>query len=166
MDQDANQKRPFGILNGAGVVLADAAAVGWVNTGSETGNLDIQVDRQRGTNGSGTCTGLSFRVRDHSNYFFAYTKEVSAGAQTLTVGYYFDGFKTTLASGITIPQSWSTLRVVTLANGNIQIFIDWTPVYSTTELVLSRETKAGLYNGGPGMGLVNRWDNFRVFAAN
>jgi hypothetical protein len=166
MDQDANQKRPFGILNGAGVVLADAAAVGWVNTGSGTGNLDIQVDRKRGTNGSGTCTGLSFRVRDHANYFFAYTNEVSAGAQTLTVGYYLDGFKTTLASGITIPQSWSTLRVVTLANGNIQIFIDWTPVYSTSELVLSRETKAGIYNGGPGMGLVNRWDNFRVFAAN
>ena len=167
MDQDQDQHKPFGILNGLGVILADAAAVSWVNTGSTSGNLDVRVDRKTGNRGSGVSTGISFRVRDYSSYFFAFTSTNGSlpGPQTLTVGYYLDGFKTTLVSGASIPQPFTTLRVVTKATGIIQVFVDSALVYSTTQLVLSRETKAGLYSDARGMGLVNRWDNFRVFEA-
>ena len=167
MEQNQDQQKPFGILNGLGVVLADAAAVSWVNTGSTSGNLDVRVDRKTGNRGSGVSTGLSFRVRDHSSYFFAFTGTNGdlPGPQTLTVGYYLDGFKTTLVSGASIPEPFTTLRVVTRATGTIQVFVDSILVYSTTQLVLSRETNAGLYSNARGMGLVNRWDNFRVFDA-
>jgi Concanavalin A-like lectin/glucanases superfamily/Carboxypeptidase regulatory-like domain len=168
MGQDQNQLRPFGILNGVGVVLADSAAVTWVNTGSNTANLQIQVDRKPGRAGSGVSTGLSFRVKDTNNYFFTYTSgsQISPATQTLTLGYYFEGFRTTIASQLPMPATWTRLTVVTLSSGSFKVFADSTVVFSGTELVLSQETKAGLYSNDRGMGLVNRWDNFAVFGVN
>jgi hypothetical protein len=165
MDQNANQQRPFGILNGVGVVLADSAGVSWINTGSARGDLDVRVSRRVRGWGSGVSTGLSFRVRDHESYFFAYTSPSIGppGLQTLTVGYFLEGFRVNLVSNLSIPQNWVELRVITRENGKIQVFLDGANVYSTTELVLSKETKAGLYSNARGMGLVNRWDNFGVY---
>ena len=122
------------------------------------------VDRKPGRAGSGVRTGLSFRVKDTNNYFFAYTsgRQISPA----TVGYYFEGLKTTIASQLPMPATWTRLTVVTLSSGSFKVFAGSTVVFSGTELVLSRETKAGLYSNDRGMGLVNRWDNFAVFNVN
>jgi hypothetical protein len=167
MDEDGNQRKQFGILNGIGVVLADSPAVSWVSTGSVTADLDVRVSRKVGGWGSGVSTGLSFRVRNNANYFYAFTHALpgSPQIQVLEVGYFLDGFRTTLVSNVTIPQNWSDLRVVTRENGNIQVFLGSSAIYSTTELVLSHESKAGLYSDARGMALVNRWDNFSVYPA-
>ena len=165
MTAGADQRLPFGILNGKVVLLADDTAVCWVNTGATSANLDIRVSRFGGRWGSGIDTGLSFRVVDQANYFFAYTSEsvASPGSQFLTVGSYVNGVRTTLPSGVLIPAGWTTLRVVTRATGSIQVFIDATQVYSTNVATLANATKAGLFNNSSGLGLVNRWDNFAVF---
>lgn len=167
MPAGANQLMPFGILNGRAVLLADDMSVCWVNTGSTSANLDIHVSRQHGRWGGGIDTGLSFRVVDQANYFFAYTSDsiASPGNQFLNVGSYLSGVRSMLASGILIPANWSTLHVVTRANGSIVVFIDATQVYSTSNPSLATATKAGLFNNSGGLGLVNRWDNFAVFDA-
>jgi hypothetical protein len=165
MKEDADQLLPFGILNARVVPLADDTSVCWVNTGSATGNLDIRVSRYHGRWGSGIDTGLSFRVVDQANYFFAYTSDsvASPGSQFLTVGSYVNGVRSTLPSGVLVPAGWNTLRVVTRASGSIQIFIDATQVYSTNVATLANANKAGLFNNSGGLGLANRWDNFMVF---
>ena len=101
MKADANQLLPFGILNGHGVLLGDDTSVCWVNTGSTPGNLDIRVSRQRGRWGSGIDTGLSFRVVDQANYFFAYTSDsiASPGIQFLNVGSVINGTRSMIATG-------------------------------------------------------------------
>jgi len=165
---DATEFKPFGILNGQAVLLGNETAATWVATGSVSGNLDIRVDRRPGNWGCGTNTGLSFRVLDHANYFFAYTTDgiASPGDRFLTVGHYLGGLRTVLTSGLLLPANWTTLRAVTQQSGSIQVFADSTLLYSTSNMTLATATNAGLYNNGPGLGLVNRWDNFRVFAVN
>ncbi|HEU4931449.1 MAG TPA: LamG-like jellyroll fold domain-containing protein, partial [Pyrinomonadaceae bacterium] len=167
MKAGADQLLPFGILNGRVVLLGDDTSACWVNTGSTSGNLDIRVSRQRGRWGSGIDTGLSFRVVDHANYFFAYTSDsiASPGNQFLNVGSFLNGARSMIASGVHIPADWTTLRVVTRANGNILVFIDATQVYSANHSALANANKAGLFNNSGGLGLVNRWDNFMVFDA-
>ena len=167
MPASADQSLPFGILNGRVVLLGDDTAMCWVNTGSTTGNLDIFVSRYHGRWGSGTDTGLSFRVVDQANYFFAYTSDsvASPGTQFLTVGSYVNGVRSTLASGVPIPASWTNLRVITRASGIIKLVTDDTLVFSTTSPALANATKAGLFNNSAGLGLANRWDNFMVFDA-
>lgn len=102
---------------------------------------------------------------DSQNYFFAYTTDSipSPGTQFLTVGYYLGGSRNVLASGLVVPANWTTLRVVSGSDGLIQVFIDSTLLYSTSNLTLETAGNAGLFNNGPGMGLVNRWDKFTVF---
>jgi hypothetical protein len=165
MKADADQLLPFGILNGKVVLLADDTAVCWVNTGSTSGNVGISVNRPRGRWGSGIDTGLSFRVVDESNYFFAYTSEsiASPGNQLLNIGSVLNGTRSMIASGIPIPSGWTTLRVGTRANGTIRVFIDVTEVYATNIPALANANKAGLFNNSNGLGLVNRWDNFMIF---
>ena len=165
--ETAGQLKAFGILTGRAVLLANDTAVSWVNTGSVSANLDIRVSRKPGRWGSGVNTGLSFRVVDQSNYFFAYTSDSipSPGNQFLNVGFYLNGARSMLATGIPIPVGWTTLRVVTRAGGSIVVFIDATQVYSTTNASLASAVKAGLFNNSTGLGLVNRWDNFMVFDA-
>ena len=167
MPASADQSLPFGILNGRVVLLGDDTAMCWVNTGSTTGNLDIFASRYHGRWGSGTDTGLSFRVVDQANYFFAYTSDsvASPGTQFLTVGSYVNGVRSTLASGVPIPASWTNLRVITRASGIIKLVTDDTLVFSTTSPALANATKAGLFNNSAGLGLANRWDNFMVFDA-
>src|SRR4029079_2872532 len=75
MTAGSDQLLPFGILNGRVVLLGDDTAVCWVNTRSTSGNLDIRVSRYHGRWGSGIDTGLSFRVVDQANYFFANTSD-------------------------------------------------------------------------------------------
>ena len=159
--------QPFGILNGRGVLLSNDTCVTWVPTGSSTGNLDLRVDRHAGIFGSGLDTGLSFRVADPQNYFFAYTSgtDQPASSRTLTVGYYLNGHRTDIAAGVSMPANWTALRVVTTSDGNIAVYADASLVYSGASDVLSSATGAGLYNDSAGLGLVNRWDNFTVFAA-
>ena len=167
MKAGADQLLPFGILNGRVVLLGDDTSVCWVNTGSTSGNLDIRANRQRGRWGSGSNTGLSFRVVDQANYFFAYTSDsiASPGNQFLSLGSFLNGARSMIASGLPLPGNWTTLRVVTRANGTILVFADATLVYSTNIATLANANKAGLFNNSAGLGLVNRWDNFTVFDA-
>ena len=165
---EAPKPQPFGILNGRAVLLSNATAVAWVDAGGAK-DVDIRVDRLPRTWGSGQNTGLSFRVADASNYFFAYTSEGNdqADPKTLTVGYYLGGVRTELVTGVSLPNPqspWLTLRVLTKADGTLQVIADGALVYSTTSSLLSNATGAGLYNKAPGLGLTNRWDNFTVFA--
>ena len=157
-------RKPFGILNGVGVLLGNNTALTWVNTVAQTGKLDIRVSRKRGIHGSGTNTGLSFRVMDASNYFFAYTTDnlASPGNQLVTVGYYSGGVRNVLGN-VLAPPGWTTLRVVTGTDGLIQVFADSILLGSTTNPIFANATGAGLYNNGPALGLVNRWENFTIF---
>ncbi|HKC64031.1 MAG TPA: hypothetical protein VKB86_10355, partial [Pyrinomonadaceae bacterium] len=168
-DSDVAQPQPFGILSGHAVLLADRTALAWVSTATGSGNLDVRVDRTLGRYGSGGNTGLSFRVMDKNNYFFAYTsdnKDDSSATKKLSIGYFQAGARTLLASGISTPSgNWHTLRVVTLQTGSINIYADDTLVYSATSAVLTNATGAGLFNDAPGLALANRWDNFTVMDA-
>ncbi|HKR02020.1 MAG TPA: carboxypeptidase regulatory-like domain-containing protein [Pyrinomonadaceae bacterium] len=160
------EPQPFGILGGRAVLLADDKALAWISTGSGTGNLDVRVERTAGSFGSGVNTGLSFRVVDKDNFFFAYTSddEVNAsGPKKLTVGYYQAGVRTILTSGVAVsPANWKTLRVSTTASGSISVYTDASLIYSTTSTIFATATGAGLFNNGPGLALTNRWDNFTV----
>jgi hypothetical protein len=167
MKAGADQLLPFGILNGHAVLLGDNTSICWVNTGSTSGDLIIRATRWKGRWGSGIDTGLSFRVVDEANYFFAYTSDsiASPGNQFLNVGSFQNGVRSMIASGLLIPSDWSTLLVVTRANGNLRVLIDTNLIYSTNIPALANATKAGLFNNSAGLGLVNRWDNFMVFDA-
>lgn len=161
----SQQPQPFGILNGSAVLLANERAVAWVATGASEGNLDVRVNRHPGLWGSGLDTGLSFRVVDNRNFFFAYTSEsnTTPGRQNLSVGYYLNGSRFDLVTMVSMPVGWTTLNVVTTEDGSIKVYADQTLVYSTSSDVLATATGAGLYNNSPGLALVNRWDNFTVY---
>jgi protocatechuate 3,4-dioxygenase beta subunit len=165
-NQDAGALQPFGILGGHAVLLANDVAVAWVSTGASTGNLDVRVDRTLGQFGSGANTGLSFRVTDKNNFFFAYVSddpENPAQPTKLFLGYYQSGVRTVLLSGLSMPASnWKTLRVVTTQSGGIVVYADHAQVYSTTNLTFANATGAGLFNNAAGLSLTNRWDNFTV----
>lgn len=162
---DPSIQQPFGILNGRAVLLANERSLAWVTDAAEGGNLDVRVNRHPGSWGSGLDTGLSFRVVDDENFFFAYTSEShnSAPLRSLTLGYYLNGQRSDLVTGINLPTFWTTLRVVSANNGGLTVYADGTLVYTTTSNVLLNGTGAGLYNDSPGLGLVNRWDNFTVY---
>jgi hypothetical protein len=165
----ATEQQPFGILGGRAVLLANDRAVAWISTGESVGNLDVRVERAAGAYSSGVNTGLSFRVVDKDNFFFAYTSDEEAnasGPKKLTVGYYQAGARFVLASGVTMsPGNWKTLRVVTTGLGTIGVYADNTLVYSTTSPIFATATGAGLFNNAPGLALTNRWDNFTVLDA-
>lgn len=157
--------QPFGILNGRAVLLADSRSLAWVDAGEGFDDFDVRVARRNGANESGRDTGLCFRVSDSANYFFAYTTEgANPSARLLTVGYYSNGQRTTLASGLATPANWTTLRVKTNAAGLLEVYAENTKVYSAQNSLMSTATGAGLYNDGPGLALANRWDNFTLFA--
>lgn len=156
--------QPFGILNGRGVLLADRTAVTWVDAGAVNNNLDIRVERHARYWGTGHDTGLSFRVVDADNYFFAYTSESEdPSVETLAVGYVAGGQRTDLTTGVKMPITWTTLRVVTTAGGLVEVYADGSKIYTTQNPFMSSAIGAGLYNNGPGLALTNRWDNFTVF---
>jgi hypothetical protein len=100
---------------------------------------------------------------DASNFFFAYTTGSSAGSQLLTVGYFQAGNRVVLASGIRMPDSWTVLRVINSTSGKIDLYADARLVTSVQNSNMATATGAGLFNAGPGMALVNRWDNFAVY---
>ena len=165
---DPSLAQPFGILGGRAVLLANQTNLAWVPTGSNP-NLDIRVDRRLGRFGSGLNTGLSFRVVDKNNFFFAYTSD-SLGdpsvLNSLTLGFYQSGIRTVIIDHVPIASdTWRTLSVVTRQSGVIEIYTNDILVYSTTSSAFATATGAGLYNNGPGLGLTNRWDNFTVFPA-
>jgi hypothetical protein len=159
--------QPFGILNTRAVLLANTTAVAWIPTGSPIGNVDVRVNRYTGRWGSGVHTGLSFRVLDANNFFFAYTadNQESAGSRSVHVGYYLNGQRVDLTTNAPMPSNWTTLRVTTTNSGDLKVYLDSTLVYSTNNPWLASATGAGLYSNSAGMGLVNRWDNFTVFEA-
>ena len=165
--QPAANAQPFGILNARAVLLANTMAIAWAPTGSASGNVDVRVNRYTGRWGSGVHTGLSFRVVDANNFFFVYTTDTSGSpnSKTVRVGYYLNGQRVDLTTGVAMPSSWTTLRVVTRNSGGVEIYVDSTLVYSTNSPLLASATSAGLYNDSAGMGLVNRWDDFTVFNA-
>lgn len=159
--------QPFGLLNGRAVILSNVAAVTWVSIPSPHSGLDIRVDRHAGFWGSGQNTGISFRVADTRNYFFAYSSDDADTSQPkkLTVGYYSDGLRTDLATRVVMPEGWITLRVVTTSTGVVSVYADSPLLYTTNNGFLSSSAGAGLYNNGPSLGLTNRWDNFTIFDA-
>jgi hypothetical protein len=158
--------QPFGILNGRAVLLANSMAMSWVSTGSQTGTVDVRVSRYSGRWGSGKHTGLSFRVLDAQNFFFAYTAGTgeSADPRMLHVGYYLNGQRVDLTTGSAIPSTWTTLIVDSSSSGDLKVYIDDELIFSTTNASLASATGAGLFSNSSGLGLVNRWDNFTVFA--
>ncbi|MEO8435977.1 MAG: carboxypeptidase regulatory-like domain-containing protein [Pyrinomonadaceae bacterium] len=162
-----SQQKPFGILNGRAVVLGNSTYISWIPTGSTSANLDIRVDRHPGLAGSGHDTGLCFRVVGGGNFFFAYSSPGSTptGPRSLTVGYYLNGRRVILASGVTMPAIWTTLQVVTRSSGEITVYAGGIQVYTTSSNIFPTVTGAGLYNNSAGQGLVNRWDNFTVYDA-
>jgi hypothetical protein len=165
-NQAPGQPQPFGILNGRAVLLANAKAITWTSGPAANTDLDIRVDRHAGVWGTGHNTGISFRVTDSNNYFFAYTKDNVDPSQPelLTVGNYLGEARTDLATGISLPASWTTLRVVTTAAGTINVYADNTLLCSLTNDSLASSVGTGLYNDAAGLALTNRWDNFRVFS--
>ncbi|HEY0406029.1 MAG TPA: carboxypeptidase regulatory-like domain-containing protein [Pyrinomonadaceae bacterium] len=165
--RDAASPQPFGILNGRAVLLGNEPAIAWIQNAAATGNLDARVDRHPGLWGNGLDTGLSFRVVDNRNFFFAYTSESSNAPNTrsLTLGYYVDGNRAELVAGLNLPANWTTLRVVSNANGSIKVYANATLVYTASSNLLLTGAGAGLYNNASGLGLVNRWDNFTVYDA-
>jgi hypothetical protein len=163
-NQAPGNPQPFGILNARAVLLGNSKAVAWVPTGSGNGNLDVRVNRYNGRWGSGIYTGLSFRVVDANNFFFAYTTN-SGSNNIVRAGYYLNGERHDLTSGVEIPSSYTTLQVVTTNSGDLNVYVDSSLVYSTNTPILATATGAGLYNDSPGMGLANRWDNFTVLPA-
>jgi hypothetical protein len=161
----ADAPQPLGILNGRAVLLANSRSLAWVEAGEGYDDFDVRVARRNGANGSGSDTGLCFRVVDSDNYFFAYTTEgADPSARLLTVGYYSNGQRTTLAAGLSTPAGWTTLRVKTNAAGLLEVYADNTRVYVSQNSLMSTAAAAGLYNNGPGLALANRWDNFALFA--
>jgi hypothetical protein len=157
--------QPFGILNGRAVLLADARSLTWVGVGGTYDNFDVRVARHPGNAESGRDTGLSFRVVDADNYFFAYTTEgTDPAVRLLTVGYYANGQRTTLAAGLAVPEGWTTLRAVTNAAGLVEVYADNARLYTAQNFLMATATGAGLYNDGPGLALTNRWDDFAIFA--
>lgn len=161
----ASGPQPFGILNGRAVLLGNARTLAWVELGAGYDDFEVRVTRRNGLVEAGRDTGLSFRVADSTNYFFAYTTEGSSPTvRLLTVGYYSNGQRTTLASGLAMPTTWTTLRVKTNAAGLLEVYANDTRVYATQNALMSTAGGAGLYNDGPGLALANRWDNFTVFA--
>ncbi|HEX7999990.1 MAG TPA: carboxypeptidase regulatory-like domain-containing protein [Pyrinomonadaceae bacterium] len=157
----------FGILNGRAVLLANEPSVAWVANAANDGNLDVRVERRAGFWGSGLDTGLSFRVVNHNNLFFAYTSESNqpSAPRKLAVGYYLDGERTDLTTNVLMPLYWTKLRVVAKNDGSIKVYADTTLVYSTNSKILLAGKGAGLYNNSSGSGLSNRWDNFTVYDA-
>lgn len=157
--------QPFGILNGRAVLLANARSLAWVEVGAGYDNFDVRVSRRNGAFETGRDTGLSFRVADSANYFFAFTTQGSdPSARLLTVGYYSNGQRTTLAAGLAMPATWTTLRARTNAAGLLEVYADTTRLYAAQNALMSTATASGLYNDGPGLALANRWDNFTVSA--
>jgi hypothetical protein len=163
-NQAQGNPQPFGILNARAVLLGNSKAVAWVSTGSANGNVDVRVNRYSGRWGSGIYTGLSFRVVDANNFFFAYTTN-SGSNKIVRAGYYLNGERHDLTSGVAIPFSYTTLQVITTNSGDLNVYVDSSLVYSTNTPILATATGAGLYSDSPGMGLVNRWDNFTVLPA-
>jgi len=166
-NQAAAGPQPFGILNSIAVVLANDTAVAWVQTGSATGSVKVRVDRSRGRWGRGIHTGLSFRVVDANNFFFAYTTDAGGipNNQVVKIGYYLNGQRVDLATSAALPANWTTLTVVTTSAGVLQAYADDTLAYSTSSSLMATATGAGLFNHSSGLGLVNRWDNFTVVDA-
>ncbi len=111
-----------------------------------------------GTTGAGVDTGLAFRVVDSANYFFAYTVD----SDKLYLGYYQQGVRHDLASGVNMPSGWRSLKVLTKSDGTIEIYESEDLIYSTESQIMASATGAGLYNNSNGLGLANRWDNFTV----
>jgi hypothetical protein len=165
--QPANTPQAFGILNGRAVLLASGSYLTWIATAAPAANLETRVDRHPGINGSGLDTGLSFRVVDERNFFFAYTSSGAnaASPRQLTVGFYLNGVRTNLASGINLPLNWTTLRAITKASGELSVYAGGTLLYTTSNSNLVNAVACGLYNNSAGLGLVNRWDNFTVLDA-
>lgn len=163
----AGESQPFGILNGRAVALADGRAVAWVGELPGGGSLDVRVSRRPKPAGSGHNTGLSFRVQDADNFCFAYTGEgaTPADPKMLALGCYVGGERAELATGVPMPAQWTTLRVVTTASGTIRVFADDALVFAAVDVRLSTAAGAGLYHDAPGLGLTNRWDDFKVLNA-
>ncbi|MEA2206047.1 MAG: hypothetical protein QOE77_2823 [Blastocatellia bacterium] len=166
-NQAANTPQPFGILNGRAVLLANGSYPTWIATAAAAANLETRVDRHAGINGSGLDTGLSFRVVDERNFFFAYTSSGAndASPRQLTVGFYLNGVRTNLAGGVNLPSNWTTLRAITKASGELSIYAGGTLLFTTSNNNLANAVGCGLYNNSAGLGLVNRWDNFTVLDA-
>jgi len=166
-NQPAVGPQPFGILNSIAVLLGNDTAIAWVPTGSATGKVDVRADRMRGRWSRGIDTGLSFRVVDANNFFFAYTTEAGAppNSQIVKLGYYLNGQRTDLATSAALPANWTTLRVVTTDAGVLKVYADDTLVYSGSSSLLATAIGAGLYNNRAGLALVNTWDNFAVYNA-
>jgi len=151
-------RKPFGILNGRAVPLADNFSVAWVQPATGSALL-VQSDRQNATYGSGVDTSVAFRVQDADNFWFAYTHD--SGAK-LSLGYYQAGIRTDVAN-YNMPTAWTTLKVSTSpTDGGINIVANSFDIASLTNPTMKSNQGCGIFNNGAGLGLSNRWDNFTI----
>ena len=152
-------RKPFGILNGRAVPLADNFSVAWVQPATSSALL-VQSDRQNATYGSGVDTSVAFRVQDADNFWFAYTHD---NGTKLSLGYNQAGVRTDVAT-YNMPTTWTTLRVSTSpGDGAITILVgNSIQVASIINTTMKSNQGCGIFNNGPGLGLSNRWDRFTI----
>ncbi len=151
-------RKPFGILNGRAVPLADNFSVAWVQPATSSALL-VQSDRQNATYGSGVDTSVAFRVQDADNFWFVYTHD---GGTKLSLGYYQAGIRTDVA-GYNMPTAWTTLKISTRpADGGINIVANSFDIASLANPTMKSNQGCGIFNNGAGLGLSNRWDNFTI----
>lgn len=155
----------YGILRGRVVALANQTSQARVE--AQTTDVDVRVDRSPGGWGSGISTGIVFRYVNPTNHCFAFTGGASASTQGLVYGCTVSGATTYYSLGAPLPTTWTTLRVVSKASGQISVYVtgNTAVVYNTTSSANASGTKVGLYSDTFGRGLSNRWDNFTVYAA-
>jgi hypothetical protein len=134
----ATSNKKFGILNEKGVVLSNFDVYStegyFAKVSCGTANVDIRVSRNPGTYGTGISTGIVFRVIDDSNWCFAFTGGTLSTNQVLYAGEVVAGVVTYWVNGsVSLPASWTVLRVTTLTTGAAQIFADATSLDSRTD---------------------------------
>src|SRR5437588_2887796 len=136
-------RKPFGILNGRAVPLADNFSVAWVQPAASSALL-VQSDRQNATYGSGVDTSVAFRVQDADNFWFAYTHD---NGTKLSLGYNQAGVRTDVAT-YNMPTTWTTLRVSTSpGDGAITILVgNSIQVASIINTTMKSNQGCGIFN--------------------
>ncbi len=155
----------WGVFKGRAVALGGPGfQVAFVD--AATANQDVRVDR-RGYPAaySDGRTGLSFRVQDGDNFWYAASDGTRPDQQTIRWGYYQAKTRVSLSSAAA-PATWTTLRAV--ANGTtITIYCDATQIATLSNSQFASATKAGLFmdDFGNGHSGVARFDNFTVLSS-
>jgi hypothetical protein len=152
----------IGILRGRAVTLLPSAAALAYVTGVSN-EVDVRVSRSIGLGFQSAAlnTGIAFRVQNDTNFCFATTIGITETVTQVLVGY-VEAAVTTIVATVSMPASWTVLRVVTTGS-SVQVFGDSTLVTTQTVNKFLSATGAGLFYRFFGAGFGCRWDDFTVF---